>query len=87
MACFTRKLDDLGRISIPKEVRKAMGWNSQDEIEMTFTPDNKIILSKYFPDYDSYLIHARDLIIENPEVKNKEAILAALDSVLAELKH
>ena len=34
---FTRKMDDLGRISIPKEVRKAMGWNSQDEIEMTFT--------------------------------------------------
>ena len=67
---FTRKMDDLGRISIPKEVRKAMGWNSQDEIEMTFTPDNKIILSKYFPNYNDYLIHLRNLIIDDDDLSN-----------------
>ena len=81
---FTRKMDDLGRISIPKEVRKALGWNSQDEIEMNFLSD-KIVLSKYFPSYDSYLFHVREMILAD-EVDNKDEVIAALDEAIAKLK-
>ena len=86
MASFTRKIDELGRVSIPKEVRKMLGWNSQDEIAMEFTPDNKIILSKYFPDYESYLLHVRDLIVANPEVENRDRKIAAIQSAIKVLR-
>ena len=81
---FTRKMDDLGRISIPKEVRKALGWNSQ--IEMTFTADNKIILSKYFADYNDYLLHIRNMIIADGELDNKNEVIAALNDVIEKIK-
>ena len=83
---FTRKMDDLGRISIPKEVRKALGWNSQDEIEMTFTPDNKIILSKYFQNYTDYLIHLRNLMIDDDDLSNKDEVIAAIDAAIEKTK-
>ena len=83
---FTRKMDDLGRISIPKEVRKAMGWNSQDEIEMTFTTDNKIIVSKYFPNYSDYLIHLRNLMIDDDDLSNKDEAIAAINAAIETIK-
>jgi AbrB family looped-hinge helix DNA binding protein len=83
---FTRKMDDLGRISIPKEVRNAMGWNSQDEIEMTFTSDNKIILSKHFPNYTDYLIHLRNLMIDNDDLSNKDEAIAAINAAIEKIK-
>lgn len=86
MAMFTRKIDDLGRVSIPKEVRKMLGWNSQDEIAMEFTQDNKIILSKYFPDYESYLVHVRDLLIADQEIENKDEKIAAIQSAIKALQ-
>lgn len=83
---FTRKMDDLGRISIPKEVRKAMGWNSQDEIEMTFTSDNKIILSKYFQNYNDYLIHLRNLMIDDDDLSNKDEAITAINAAIEKIK-
>ena len=82
MAMFTRKIDDLGRVSIPKEVRKMLGWNSQDEIAMEFTQDNKIILSKYFPDYESYLIHVRDLLVADQEIENRDEKITAIQTAI-----
>ena len=41
-----RNLDQLGRIVIPKETRKALDLNEGDPIEM-FTDGDKIILKKY----------------------------------------
>lgn len=86
MAMFTRKIDDLGRVSIPKEVRKMLGWNSQDEIAMEFTQDNKIILSKYFPDYESYLVHVRDLLIADQEIENRDEKIAAIQIAIKALR-
>jgi len=86
MAMFTRKIDDLGRVSIPKEVRKMLGWNSQDEIAMEFTSDNKIILSKYFPDYESYLVHVRDLLIADQEIENRDEKIAAIQIAIKTLR-
>lgn len=40
-----RKIDDLGRIVIPKEIRKELDITSKDKIRIT-TEGNKIILSK-----------------------------------------
>ena len=43
-----RKVDELGRIVLPKELRTILGINEKDSIEI-FTDDDKIILQKYHP--------------------------------------
>ena len=43
-----RNIDELGRIVIPKEMRKKMDIKSNQPIEI-YVDDNKIILSKYSP--------------------------------------
>ncbi len=43
----TRKIDELGRIVIPKEIRKNLGIRDGETLEI-FTDENGIILKKYF---------------------------------------
>ena len=43
-----RKIDMLGRIVVPMEVRQTLGINEGDPLEI-YTEDNKIILQKYQP--------------------------------------
>ena len=42
---FTRKVDDLGRIVLPKEIRKNFTIREQDTLIIT-TKGNKVILEK-----------------------------------------
>ncbi|MGG3572868.1 AbrB/MazE/SpoVT family DNA-binding domain-containing protein [Bacillus gobiensis] len=44
----TRKVDDLGRIVLPKELRRTLGIQIKDPIEI-FVEKDKIILKKYSP--------------------------------------
>ena len=43
-----RKVDELGRIVLPKELRTVLNINEKDSIEI-FTDNDKIILQKYQP--------------------------------------
>lgn len=43
-----RRTDRLGRLVIPKELRKVLDINIKDSLEI-FTDDKKIILKKYSP--------------------------------------
>ena len=52
-----RKVDNLGRIVIPKEIRKFYHINANDEIEIVTTPDG-IILRK--PEYEVRKIKSED---------------------------
>ena len=52
-----RKVDNLGRIVIPKEIRKFYHINANDEIEIVTTPDG-IILRK--PEYEVQKIECED---------------------------
>ncbi|MFW5962349.1 MAG: AbrB/MazE/SpoVT family DNA-binding domain-containing protein [bacterium] len=45
---IVRKIDDLGRVVIPKELRRTMNIDKKDPMEV-FVEGNKIILSKYEP--------------------------------------
>ncbi|MEC2938435.1 AbrB/MazE/SpoVT family DNA-binding domain-containing protein, partial [Bacillus cereus] len=42
----TRKIDELGRIVLPKELRRTLGIAEKDPIEI-FVEEEKIILQKY----------------------------------------
>ncbi len=43
-----RKVDELGRVVIPKELRKKFGIEEKDGLEI-YVEDDKIILKKYEP--------------------------------------
>ena len=43
-----RKVDELGRIVLPIEIRKILDINQKDAVEI-FTDNDKIILQKYQP--------------------------------------
>ena len=45
---IVRKIDDLGRIVIPIELRKTLGLSVRDDIEIT-AEDDRIVLKRYAP--------------------------------------
>ena len=45
---IVRKIDDLGRIVLPKELRRTLGIEDRDSLEI-FVEDATIILKKYQP--------------------------------------
>ncbi|CCZ56326.1 stage V sporulation protein T [Clostridium sp. CAG:1219] len=49
-----RKVDDLGRIVIPKEIRKTIKIHEGDEMEIVVEDGAKIVLKKYSPLDDVY---------------------------------
>ena len=45
---IVRRMDDLGRVVIPKEIRRTMCWEEGDAIEMYVDEENKALsLKKY----------------------------------------
>lgn len=45
---IVRKVDELGRIVLPMELRKILDLNVKDPVEI-FVDDERIILQKYYP--------------------------------------
>ena len=45
---MVRKLDELGRIVVPAELRQTLGINARDSLEI-FIDNNRIVLQKYQP--------------------------------------
>ncbi len=46
---IVRKIDNLGRIVVPKELRQTMNIDVKDPIEIYVDDNDKIILKKYEP--------------------------------------
>lgn len=45
-----RLIDDLGRVVIPKEIRKKLDWQEQDPLEFYLDENNNLVLKKYIPE-------------------------------------
>ena len=58
-----RKVDELGRIVLPKELRTILGIDVKDSIEI-FTDGDKIVLQKYQPAC-TFCNNANDVIYFN----------------------
>ena len=56
-----KKMDDIGRIAIPKDVRRSLRWMGGDEIEIIQKEDGTIVLRA----------HARDTIKRLEELRNE----------------
>ncbi|MGI6621986.1 MAG: AbrB/MazE/SpoVT family DNA-binding domain-containing protein [Clostridiaceae bacterium] len=46
---YVRKLDSLGRIVLPKSLRKELSINEGDDIEMYVDDNGNVVLDKYIP--------------------------------------
>ena len=52
---LVRRIDDLGRIVIPKEIRRNMGWNDGDALEITYNNDT-VSIRKYKKSFEECAI-------------------------------
>ncbi|AVK84024.1 hypothetical protein C3943_10780 [Lysinibacillus sp. B2A1] len=48
---IVRKVDDLGRVVLPKELRRTLGIEEKDALEI-YIDNDKIILKKYQPNIE-----------------------------------
>jgi transcriptional pleiotropic regulator of transition state genes len=71
----TRKVDKLGRIVLPKELRKTLGIAEKDPFPIEiFVEDEKIILQKY-KSYDACAITG-DISEKNISLANNKIVLS-----------
>ena len=42
----SRKIDNLGRVTIPKSIRDRLGWEQNDEVEFYTMDGSSVVLSK-----------------------------------------
>lgn len=70
----TRKVDELGRIVLPKELRTTFGIAEKDPVEI-FVEDEKIILQKY-KSYDACVITG-DISERNISLANGKIVLSS----------
>lgn len=69
---IVRKLDELGRITLPIELRRTLGVGERDPLEI-FVDEDKIILKKYEPT-DIFNGNKEDLIDYCGKKVSKESI-------------
>lgn len=65
-----RRVDELGRIVIPKDLRKLFNINERDALEI-YTDDNTIILKKYEP-FCMFCGNSEDIFTFNGRIICKE---------------
>ena len=58
---IVRRIDDLGRIVIPKEIRRNIGLREGDPMEL-FLEDNCVCLKKYSPSEEDLALECRKYI-------------------------
>lgn len=77
-----RKIDDLGRIVIPKEVRRTQGWDTGQPMEM-FMQGNELVMKAYSQSEEKQRI-LRNLENALDEIQD-EKVKADLNSTIYEL--
>lgn len=78
---ITRKVDELGRVVIPKELRDNFGIKEKDSLEI-FTEGNNIVLRKYEPVTESKLrtqFELEKLLGELPSDQQKQVVQDAIN--------
>lgn len=62
---IVRRIDDLGRVVIPKEIRRKLYIKEGDPMEIYLGENNEVIFEKYYPDEAAKLIeHLDDFTVD-----------------------
>lgn len=76
---IVRKVDELGRIVIPKEVRRAEGWDAGQAMEM-YMSDEGLVIRAYQSDYEKEQL-IKD-IYDVIEQSNNDSVTSLLTQVI-----
>lgn len=76
-----RRIDELGRVVIPKEIRKTMKMREGEELEI-FTTDQEVVLKKY-SELSSLDAFAHSLAAAIHKVTGKSVVVTDADKVIA----
>ena len=74
-----KKIDDLGRFAIPREIRRSMRLMGGDQVEI-IQRDNTIVIQKYLPQFSSQLLDVKNALIEWAQENSIELSNTLLDS-------
>lgn len=79
---IVRRIDELGRVVIPMEIRRTMRIREGDPLEIFTDKEGELILRKYSPmeSLDSYAVYIADSIAETVE---KGVIICDKDTIIA----
>lgn len=86
---IVRRIDDLGRVVIPKEARRTLGIREGDPLEMC-VENGAIVYRKYYPESE-YVSRLRDIrtdITDDMDLKpeTRQALISGIDAVIKELE-
>lgn len=85
---IVRRIDDLGRVVIPKEIRRALRINDGDPLEMYRDGMNNLVLRKYQPDDIAESAKILKELLNEPEIdeifnlREQKSFQTLLDKIL-----
>lgn len=95
---ITRKIDELGRIVLPKEIRNTMNINTGDDFQILIN-ENKIILEKYekIKNYKTEIINIINafneelkykiyIVINNNDILTNQRLIKNINEIVSERK-
>lgn len=82
-----RRIDDLGRVVIPREIRRTLHIKEGDPLEI-FTGEGGVIFRKYNPIYDvkGFLDGLKEVLQEDSDMKRKPDMMEKVKELEALLK-
>lgn len=80
---IVRRVDDLGRIVIPKEIRRTIGIKEGDPIELYLDEEGGIVLKPYVLDVARVLENAIDMVARALEYDERYEAKEVIDKLEA----
>ena len=77
-----RRIDDLGRVVIPKEIRRRLSIDENDPVEF-YVDGDRVIIEKYISTYNhaAQLQKLKNNVLDDPSIKNSQAIAMKLEEL------
>lgn len=74
-----RRIDDLGRVVIPRDIREKLNINIGDALELSIE-DNKVVFERYLPavDLENNILRLIQTITDYEELTEKELQVISL---------
>jgi stage V sporulation protein T len=84
---IVRRIDDLGRVVIPKEIRRRMGIHENDPLEIFISEDGKgIVFQKYNTDENASSLLKQAIGLLEEDSSDNQVYVAVLRTITEQLE-
>lgn len=73
---IVRRIDDLGRVVIPKEIRRKLNIYEGDPLEISYTDDGGVFFRKYLTDEEKRKNWVNKMLFEKKEMEDSRCIFS-----------